>query len=188
MNCLRKAVVLSLLFSPLLGGSAEAMVKCRATPGGVPIRNTTPLFVVDGKVMGDVPKAPRDDSTRIAGIKLDEILSVTVVCLEMMEAGVRVGRNAIAVITKAGAVSFMRSHLQALMHEQEAYRARTGNYARDLTTLGFFATRAPLPIEMHLKEGGWSAKAELGVFAACQVVVESAPTGGSAPTVACDHG
>lgn len=195
MNYLRKAVVLSLLFGPLLGGSAEAMVKCRDTPGGVPIRNpTTPLLVIDGKVMGDLPRAANaasgDDSSSIVGIKREEILSFTVVCLETMEAGARVRRGAIAVITRAGAVSFMRSHLQALVHEQEAYRARTGGYARDLTSLGFFATRAPLPIEMQMREGGWSAKvAVAGVSTGCQVVVvESAATGGSAPTVACKRG
>lgn len=193
MNYVRKAVVLTLLFGPLLCESAEAMVKCRDTPGGIPIRNTTPLLLVDGKVLGDAPKASNGatgyDSSAIAGIKREEILAIHVVCLEIMEAGVRVGRSAIAVITRAGAVSFMRSHLEALVNEQEAYRARTGAYARDLTSLAFFVSRAPLPIEMQMREGGWSAKVALaGVPTGCQVVVESAATGGSAPTVACERG
>lgn len=188
MNYLRKAVVLSLLFAPLLGGSVEAMVrKCKATPGGIPIRTTTPLLVVDGVVKGDAPTVAGKDTGAIAGIKLVDVLAVTVVCLEIMEEGVRVGRSVIAVITKAGAMSFMRSHLQELVNQQEAYRARTGEYARDLTSLGFFATRAPLPIEMQMSERGWSAKVELAP-ATCQVAVESAEPGGGAPAVACVQG
>jgi hypothetical protein len=187
----RIPLVLSLLFVPLLAGSADAMVrKCRDAPGGIPIRNTTPLLLVNGEEMGDLRPAVDGASSLDIGsavpIKREEILRIDVVCLEVVEAGVKTRRAAVAVITRAGAVPFMKSQLQALVHQQEEYRARTGAYAPNLTSLGFFATRAPLPIVMQLKEGGWSAKVELdGVTTGCQVVVEGTESAGGTPPVAC---
>jgi hypothetical protein len=169
----------------MLGGSAEAMVlKCRTTPNGIPIRNTPPLLVVNGEVKGDVP-APGPDSTAIGTIKREEILRVDVVCLEVTEAGVRVRRGAVAVITRAGAVQFMKSQLQALVDQQEEFRARTGEYARNLSSLEFVAIRAPLLINMQGGGGGWSANVTLaGVPTGCRVAV-SASTGRAAPAVIC---
>jgi len=51
-------------------------------------------------------------------------------------------RAAVALITKAGAVQFMKSQAEGLVHQQEEYRARTGEYARNLASLEFVATRS----------------------------------------------
>ena len=181
----RNAAIFSLLLGPLLGGSAEAMVlKCHTTPDGIPIRNTPPLLVVDGVVKGDLP-APGPDSTAIGTIKREEILRIDVVCLEVTEAGVKVRRGAVSVITKAGAVQFMKSQLQGLVDQQEEYRARTGEYARNLSSLEFVAIRAPLLIDMQGGPGGWSADVTLaGVPTGCRVAVR-ASTGRAAPAVVC---
>ena len=185
MNYRRNAAVFGLLLGPLFGGSAEAMVvKCRPMANGVPIRNTTPLLVVDGQVKGDLP-APGPDSSAIGTIKRDEILRVDVICLEIIEAGVKVRRAAISVITKAGAVQFMKSQLQALVDQQEEYRARTGEYAPNLSSLEYVETRAPLVISMHGNGGGWSASVSLaGVPHGCAVAVGRV-TGRAAPAVIC---
>lgn len=185
MNYLRNAVVLSLLFGPLLGRSAEAMVlKCETTPGGIPVLNTRPLLVVNGEVKGDLP-APGPDSSAIGTIKREEILRVDVVCLEVTEAGVRVRRSAVAVITKAGALQFMKSQLQALVDQQEEYRAKTGGYARNLSSLEFVPIRAPLVINMGGSGGAWSATVSLaGVPIECGVAAY-ATIGRAAPVVLC---
>ena len=185
MNYVRNAAILSLLLRPLLGGSAEAMVlKCQTTPSGIPALNTTPLLVVDGKVMGDVPP-PGPDSTAIGTIKREEILRVDVVCLEVTEAGVRVRRGAVSVITKAGAVQYMKSQLQVLVDQQEEYRKRTGEYARNLSSLEYDAIRAPLVINMGGGRGAWSANVTLaGVPIECGVAAY-ATTGRASPVVLC---
>jgi hypothetical protein len=151
---------------------------------GVPIRDTTPLLVVDGQVKGDLP-APGPDSTAIGTIKREEILRVDIVCLEITEGGVRVRRGAVAVITKAGAVRFMKSQLQGLVDEQEEYRVRTGEYARNLSSLEYVALRAPLVIAMQGGAGGWSARVSLaGEPRGCSVAVR-AVTGKAAPAIIC---
>jgi hypothetical protein len=186
MNYRRNAAAASLLLGLLFGGSAEAMVvKCRPTADSIPIRNTTPLLVVDGQVKGDVP-APGPDSTAIGGIKRDEILGFYVICLQITEAGVRVRRGAVSVITRAGAVQFMKSQLQGLVDQQEEYRARTGEYARNLSSLEYVETRAPLVINMQGNGGGWTANVSLaGVPTGCAVSVRRAVTGRAAPAVIC---
>jgi hypothetical protein len=187
MDYRRNAPVLGLLLGLLFGASAEAMpVKCRPMADSIPIRNTTPLLVVDGQVKGDVT-APGPDSTAIAGIKREEILYLSAICLVITEAGVKVKRGAIAVITRAGAVQFMKSQLQGLVDQQEEYRARTGEYARNLSNLEFVATRAPLVIDMQGSRGGWSANVTLaGVPTSCGVKVARAVTGRAAPAVLCN--
>lgn len=185
MNYLRNAVALTLLFGPLLGGSAEGMVlKCETTASGIPVLNTRPLLVVDGVVKGDLP-APGPDSSAIGAIKREEILRLDMVCLEITEAGVRVRRGAVAVITRAGAVQFMKSQLQGLVDQQEEFRARTGEYAPNLSSLEFVEIRAPLLINMLGGRGGWSASVTLaGVPTECGVAVRTS-TGRAAPAVIC---
>lgn len=185
MDYRRNAVVFSLHLGLLFGGSAEAMVvKCETTPDGIPVRNTRPLLVVDGVVKGDFPP-PGPDSSAIGTIKREDILRIDVVCLEITESGVKVRRGAVAVITRAGAVQFMRSQLLALADQQEKFRARTGEYARNLSSLELVAIRAPLLIDMQGGAWGWSAHASLaGVLSECQVGVR-ASTGKGAATVVC---
>ena len=186
MNYGRNAAVLSLLVGLLSGGSANAMVvKCQPTADGIPIRQTTPLLVVDGEVKGDLP-APGPDSTAIGTIKREEILWLNVVCLEIIEAGVKVRRAAVAVITKAGARQFMKLQLQGLVDQQEEYRARTGEYARNLSSLDYVAIRAPLVIDMQGGAWGWSANVSLpGAPWGCGVSVR-AVTGKAAPVTFCE--
>jgi len=185
MDYRRNAAVFSLLPGLLFGGSAEAMVvKCQTTAGSIPVVNTRPLLVVDGQIKGDLP-APGPDSTAIGTIKREDILRLDVVCLEFTESGVKTRRAAVSVITKAGAVQFMKSQLQALADEQEEFRARTGEYARNLSSLEFVAIRAPLVITMVGAGGGWSATVSLaGVAIQCGVAVH-ATTGKAAPVVLC---
>ena len=182
----RNAAVSILLLGLLFGGSAEAMVvKCQPTADSVPIRNTRPLLVVDGQVKGDLP-ASGPDSSAIGGIKREEILRLDVVCLEVTESGVKVRRGAVMVITKAGAVQFMKLQLQGLVDQQEDYRARTGEYARNLSSLEVVPARAPLVIAMQRRGSGWSANESLaGVPTTCGVAVARAVTGRAAPAVIC---
>ena len=183
MNHRRSAALGSLLLGLVLSGSAEAMVlKCE--PDGTTIRNTRPLLLVDGQVKGDLP-APGPDSTAIGTIKADEILRVDMLCLEITEAGASVMRDAVSVITKAGALQFMKSQLQGLVDQQEEYRKRTGEYARNLSSLDYVETRAPLVIDMSGGGGGWAASVSLaGVLQRCGVSVRSV-TGKSAPAIIC---
>ena len=186
MTYRRYAAVFCVLLGVLFVGSAEAMVvKCHSMSDGIPTRNTPPLLVVDGVMKGDVP-APGPDSTTIGAIKQEEILRLDVICLEVTEAGVKVRRGAVAVITKAGAVQYMKLELQGLARQQEEFRTRTGEYARNLSSLDLVPTRSPLVIDMGGNRGGWSASATLaGVPTTCRVGVGRATTGKAAPVVIC---
>jgi hypothetical protein len=157
--------------------------KCTSTPSGIPVVNRDHLLVVAGKIIGDLD--PRRGGVRSGHIALDDqirvpredVLRVDIVCLEVSEGGRTVGRSAVAVVTRTGAVSFMQAYLETLAELQQEYRAATGRYAKSLRELDFFNSRPPLPIELAANDDGWTAQVQLdGVATSCHT--ESRPNDG----------
>jgi hypothetical protein len=159
----------------------SAARKCRATPNGLPVANTQPLLVLDGRIVG--PLAGGSSAARLDRVAVNDstsmpveevldgdVLRIDIVCLEMTEEGRQVGRAVIAVTTRAGAVEFMHAHLRALAELQDEHHARTGTYAGSLADLAFFTSRAPLPIRLTAHPDGWEARVELeGVVESCRI-------------------
>ncbi len=191
MQRLLKVAGCALIPALLLGRSADASArKCRATPGGTPVLNATPILIIDGVVKGEM-KSPSGSTGPELGIGLQvdsaEVASVSVVCLEFDEANRTVARSVVSVITKRGGESLMKSHLTALVQLQAEYQIRTGVYAASLATLGFFTSRVPLPIEMQVGTSGWSAKSVVkGVATECHVKVGAGVPENRAPLVICE--
>jgi hypothetical protein len=160
----------------LLADSAYGDVrKCTSTRSGLPVVNSEPLLVVDGKIIGDLD--PQGADVRSGHFVIDDQIAVTpedilridIVCLEVSEGDRTVGRSAVALVTRTGAVSFMQSHLGTLAELQWDYRAATGRYAESLRELDFFTSRPPLPIELAANDDGWTAHVQLeGLATACQ--------------------
>jgi hypothetical protein len=131
--------------------------------------------VVNGQILGTLGiegRDPRPGDVFINDVfpTSEDIVSINIICLEVSEGDRMVGRQAVAVVTKPGAVEFMRSHLQALSALQEEHRSLKGAYAESLLELNFFDSRAPLPIELTAHQDEWVATVELeGVNTSCQV-------------------
>jgi len=73
------------------------------------------LLVLNGQILGTlgsevVPTA-------------EDVVSISIICLEVVERDRKVGLAAIAVTTETGAEAFMRSHLQALSARELSLRA-----------------------------------------------------------------
>ena len=156
--------------------------KCSRTRNGLPVDVSKPLLVVDGEIVGDLPTEPAGQIAytdhRGRTITAEDILRIDIVCLEVGEADRKVGRAAIAMTTKDGAIAFMRSHLESLVAVQEEYRTANGRYAMNLDDLDFFTTRAPLPITLTTDEAGWAATVELSPLTTTCSAGSKGPSGG----------
>ena len=177
MNHLWPLPVCLALVASLIGASvSEASArKCRTTRNGLPVDASAAVLVLNGQILGTLGiegRDPRPGDVFVSDVvpTSDDIVAINIICLEVSEGGRVVGRQAVAVVTRPGAVEFMRSQLQALSAVQEEHRTLKGAYAESLLELGFFDSRAPLPIELTAHHGGWVAKVELeGVTTSCQV-------------------
>jgi hypothetical protein len=177
MNRLRPLpIYVALVATLLVSTAAEASErKCRTTRNGLPVDASAAVLVLNGQILGTLGvdgRDPRPGDVFMSEVvpTPDDVISISIICLEVMEGDRKVGLAAIAVTTKTGAEAFMRSHLQALSALQEEHRAARGGYARSLSELAFFDSRAPLPIQLTAHEGGWVARVELeGVSTSCRV-------------------
>jgi hypothetical protein len=142
--------------------------KCSRTASGIPItRTANPLYVIDGKVIGEDAAG-----TPLKSLSPDQIIQIGIVCIEVGEGEQRVGRAAISVITREGVVPMMRSYLESVRRGQEEHRARTGTYAEFLSDIDLSSSHLLLPVEMRVTPTGWSASAShSGVTTVCNVTV-----------------
>ena len=177
MNHIRPLPVCLALVVTLIGAdlSDASVRKCSTTRNGLPVDASAAVLVVDGQIVGTLGVDGRD--RRPGDVLLGEVVPssdnvarIDIICLEVREGNRTVGRQAVAVVTKSGAVEFMKSHLQALSELQEEHRVSGGAYADNLLELAFFDSRAPLPIELTSELNGWTAKIELSeVGTSCHV-------------------
>jgi hypothetical protein len=110
---------------------------------------TIPFVAVDG-VLVDGSETNLDSM---------DILAMEVGCIMVQDGGRWVKYNGIAVVTRGGAVEFMRSYLDQVVVGQQAFRSVQGHYATDVLNLAFFASRPVFSsgIEMVVGDGRWTA-------------------------------
>jgi hypothetical protein len=153
----------------IAGTAGEAAAKCAESLG----RPLLPgyVLIVDGKIVGEY-----DMDAQAEYPPADQVVSVQMLCrLATTPTGSPAKQAAVVVVTRDGAPSLYRTYLVELVDEQQAYRERTGEFAPDLTTLGFFEQRLPLAIEMEATATGWSATLGGGeAETLCAVAVGSA--------------
>ncbi len=174
MKSLARAVLFVAVALPFLAdGALGAARKCpgavKSGAGSTPIGSTT---TVDYMTVDGVPV----DASTMDPESMD-IVEVALGCIMVQENGRLVKRDGIAIVTRDGAVGVMRSYLADLVMEQEAFRTTYGQYARDLYSLGFFATRPQFSgIEMVSVDGGWTATLRFrGLDTSCRVSRPVAP-------------
>ncbi len=182
MKSLARAVLFVAVALPFLAdGALGAARKCpgavNSGAGSTPRGSTTTVdyMTVDG--------VPVDAST--TDLESMDIVEIALGCIMVQENGRLVKRDGIAIVTRDGAVGVMRSYLADLVMEQEAFRTTYGQYARDLYSLGFFATRPQFSgIEMVSVDGGWTATLRFDrLDTSCRVSRPVAPAVGLTATV-----
>lgn len=190
MKSLARAVLFVAVALPFLAdGALGAARKC---PGAVksgagstpsestPSGSTFSIMDLDAITVDGVPF----DASTMDPESMD-IVEIALGCIMVQENGRLVKRDGVAIVTRDGAVGVMRSYLADLVMEQEAFRTTYGQYARDLYSLGFFATRPQFSgIEMVAVDGGWTATLRFaGLDTSCRVSRPVAPAVGLTATV-----
>jgi hypothetical protein len=121
-------------------------------------RNVTqrePVLFLDGLVYSSEAFKAFDEK---------DIESVEVTCVSPVDSTrlkpgtVTAGLPAIIVWSKSGPASALKPALSMLVAAQDAHFARTGGYARDLTTLGLSAAPREVKLSLEATPTGWSAR------------------------------
>ncbi len=176
------AVALPFLADGALGAARKCpgAVKSGAGSTPVPSGSTFSLLTLDAVTVDGVLV----DASTMDPESMD-IVEIGLGCIMVQENGRLVKRDGVAIVTRDGAVGVMRSYLADLVMEQEAFRTTYGQYARDLYSLGFFATRPQFSgIEMVSVDGGWTATLRFrGLDTSCRVSRPVAPAVGLTATV-----
>ncbi len=165
MSYLPKTILMAALAMPLVGGTGESVARgCGETVNGLFVPLFTGSLMVDGTLLGELgPVEPDGSLSLLGGFELDDedILHMWLGCLEIEQDGETVGVRVVAIVTKGGAVTFMRSYLNDLVEDQEEYRTATGVYAQHVRELPIFASQPRLPIEMVVNGNQWTAELRL---------------------------
>jgi hypothetical protein len=170
MRYLQSSLSLCIAIVAIASTPADAAAKCRASPG----HRVLPGYVlmVDGKIVGEYAMNASADMP-----PSEEIVAIEVVCRRAPtgDADSWAHQAVVFVLTKGGSPALFQSYLEELVEEQQAHHSRTGEYASDLSDLGFFDWRLPIPLEMEVATTGWSATARIqSLSTICHVAVGSA--------------
>ncbi len=163
MSYLPKTILMAALAMPLVGGTGEGFARgCSDTVNGLFVPPFTSSLMVDGTLVGELgPVGPGEPLTGGFEIDDEDILHMWPGCLEIEQDGHTVGVRVLAIVTKDGAVTVMRSYLNDLVESQKEYRTATGVYAQNVAELPFFASHPRLPIEMVVNGNQWTADLRL---------------------------
>jgi hypothetical protein len=161
MNHLPKTLLAAALVLPLIGGTGEAAVwGCSHTLSGLRVPPYTGSLMVDGILLGESPGVDRTFPEDVEFVD-EDILHTWVGCLEIERDSNTVGVRVVALVTKGGAVGFMRSYLEDLIEAQEEYRTAAGAFAQGVAELRFLVSHPRLPIETIVADGHWTATIRL---------------------------